>query len=444
MASPSASSATSSRKRSKWEEDEEQDELPIIIPQPKRRVKQKSSRVAEPSLPHPEPQQSPMPSRQIQRPQRSAFVPPRTYHPPIQPSRSVYSYERLNQIEEGSYGVVFRARDKQTGDIVALKKLKLEEEKNGFPITALREVYALMSCRHENVVGIREVVVGDTLTQVFVVMDFIEHDLKTLLTNMPSPFLQSEIKTLLQQLLSAVNHCHQNWILHRDLKTSNLLMNNRGSIKVADFGLARRYGDPVGVGGMTQLVVTLWYRAPEILMGAATYSTAVDMWSVGCIFAELLLKEPLFQARTEVELIGMIFKLLGPPTKNSWLDYFNLPLAKTINLPSPQPNQLRQRFQHLSPAGLDLLNCFLTYDPEKRITAEEALEHPYFSESPLPKHPDLFGSFPSAAAGEKYTVSFVCLNISNTIFRRRRPMESPTAPRGANQPSFQDIENAGT
>lgn len=113
-------------------------------------------------------------------------------------------------------------------------------------------------------------------------------------------------------------------------------------------------------------------------MGAATYSTAVDMWSVGCIFAELLLKEPLFQARTEVELIGMIFKLLGPPTKNSWLDYFNLPLAKTINLPSPQPNQLRQRFQHLSPAGLDLLNCFLTYDPEKRITAEEALEHPYF------------------------------------------------------------------
>lgn len=165
MASPSASSATSSRKRSKWEEDEEQDELPIIIPQPKRRVKQKSSRVAEPSLPHPEPQQSPMPSRQIQRPQRSAFVPPRTYHPPIQPSRSVYSYERLNQIEEGSYGVVFRARDKQTGDIVALKKLKLEEEKNGFPITALREVYALMSCRHENVVGIREVVVGDTLTQ---------------------------------------------------------------------------------------------------------------------------------------------------------------------------------------------------------------------------------------------------------------------------------------
>ena len=173
---------------------------------------------------------------------------------------------------------MFRARDKETGDIVALKKLKLDEEKHGFPITSLREINALMACRHENVVGIREVVVGETLTQfvssracssllflnvytrVFIVMDFIEHDLKTLLTLMPTPFLQSEIKTLLLQLLSAVAHCHKNWILHRDLKTSNLLMNNRGTIKVADFGLARRFGDPVGVGGMTQLVVTLWYR----------------------------------------------------------------------------------------------------------------------------------------------------------------------------------------
>jgi len=207
----------------------------------------------------------------------SVYVPPRTHHPPVLASRSVYCYEKLNQIEEGSYGVVFRARDKQTGDIVALKKLKLDEEKHGFPITALREINALISCRHDNVVAIREVVVGETLTQyayfvratychqrsiarVFVVMDFIEHDLKSLLTIMPSPFLQSEIKTLMLQLLSAVAHCHSNWILHRDLKTSNLLMNNRGKIKVADFGLARRFGDPVGVGGMTQLVVTLWYR----------------------------------------------------------------------------------------------------------------------------------------------------------------------------------------
>nr|VWO96747.1 Protein kinase domain-containing protein [Ganoderma boninense] len=391
--SDAAGPSTPSRKRSRW--DTEEDNTPQADnPVPKRRTKLKAT-----------------PGNETPTPERVATPPAQTDHPPFTPSRSVYCYERLNSIEEGSYGVVFRARDKETGDIVALKKLKLEEEKHGFPITALREINSLMVCKHENVVGIREVVVGDTLTQVFIVMDFIEHDLKTLLSVMPSPFLQSEVKTLMLQLLAAVAHCHERWILHRDLKTSNLLMNNRGTIKVADFGLARRYGDPVGVGGLTQLVVTLWYRAPEILLGATTYSTAVDLWSVGCIFAELLLNEPLFQAKGEIEMISMIFKLLGPPTSQSWADYHTMPLAKTITLPSPHPSQLRQKFPYITAAGLDLLSQLLAYDPDLRISAEEALKHPYFTESPLPKHPDLFGSFPSAAAGEK----------------RRKP-DSPSAP----------------
>ncbi|KAF8475444.1 Pkinase-domain-containing protein [Gautieria morchelliformis] len=400
MSAPSPAS----RKRSKWDEPDTDDVVQDMPPPPKRRSKNISSRTVTPA--------SPPPASHIPASRTSIYVPSRTAHPPLSPSRSVYAYERLNQIEEGSYGVVFRARDKQTGDIVALKKLKLDEEKHGFPITSLREINALMACRHENVVGIREVVVGETLTQVFIVMDFIEHDLKTLLTLMPTPFLQSEIKTLLLQLLSAVAHCHKNWILHRDLKTSNLLMNNRGTIKVADFGLARRFGDPVGVGGMTQLVVTLWYRAPEILLGATEYSTAVDMWSVGCIFAELLLNEPLFQAKGELELISMIFKLLGPPTPSAWPEYNTLPLARTITLPPPQAPSFRQKFSYITSAGIDLLSLLLTYDPDRRITADEALRHPYFLESPLPKHPDLFGSFPSLAAGEK----------------RRKPFESPSAP----------------
>ncbi|KAH9982650.1 Pkinase-domain-containing protein [Lactifluus volemus] len=408
----------SALKRSKW--DNQEDSELVVAPQPPLKRRQKVSHHSDVSL-------------SGKRPVTSVFVPQRTEHPPLTSSRSVYSYEKLNSIEEGSYGVVFRARDKQTGDIVALKKLKLDEEKYGFPITALREINALMVCRHDNVVRIREVVVGETLTQltsaglrrVFIVMDFIEHDLKTLLALMPSPFLQSEIKTLMLQLLSAVSHCHSNWILHRDLKTSNLLMNNRGTIKVADFGLARRYGDPVGFGGMTQLVVTLWYRAPEILLGAKTYSTAVDMWSVGCIFAELLLKEPLFQAKAEIELLSCIFKLLGPPTNDSWPEYSSLPLAKTISLPSPQPHQFRQKFPYLTVAGIDLLSSLLTYDPERRISAEEALQHPYFSETPAPKHPDMFSSFPSAAAGE----------------RRRKPLSSPPAPaRGAGHKLLTDME----
>ncbi|KAH9944479.1 Pkinase-domain-containing protein [Epithele typhae] len=355
-------------------------------PAPKRRPKSKATTPDKARTPDrvstPTPSQVAAPKQT--RATHSLFVPPRTAHPPLLPSRSVYCYERLNSIEEGSYGVVFRARDKQTGDIVALKKLKLEEEKHGFPITALREVNALMVCKHENVVGIREVVVGDTLTQVFIVMDFIEHDLKTLLTVMPAPFLQSEVKTLTLQLLSAVAHCHERWILHRDLKTSNLLMNNRGTIKTI-----RR---PVGVGGLTQLVVTLWYRAPEILLGATTYSTAVDMWSVGCIFAELL------QRRDRDDFHDL---------QASWApnepDLAGLPddaLAQTITLPTPHLPQLRQKFPYITAAGIDLLSRLLAYDPEERISAEEALKHPYFSESPLPKHPDLFGSFPLPQPGE--------------------------------------------
>ncbi|KAI0793401.1 Pkinase-domain-containing protein [Abortiporus biennis] len=413
--STSAGPSTPSRKRSRWDSEDNSPDSPPQLAQPqKRRAKSEQHQVKPQSLKATNSTPANAPPRiTAQRKQQahSIYVPPRTSHPPLMPSRSVYCYERLNSIEEGSYGVVFRARDKETGDIVALKKLKLDEEKHGFPITALREINSLMVCKHENVVGIREVVVGDTLTQVFIVMDFIEHDLKSLLTLMPSPFLQSEIKTLMLQLLSAVAHCHERWILHRDLKTSNLLMNNRGTIKVADFGLARRYGDPVGVGGLTQLVVTLWYRAPEILLGATTYSTAVDMWSVGCIFAELILKEPLFQAKGEIELLSMIFKLLGPPNSSTWPEYSSLPLAKTINLPPYHPPQLRQKFPYLTAAGIDLMSKLLTYDPEERISAEDALHHPYFSESPHPKHPDLFGSFPSVAAGEK----------------RRKP-DSPAAP----------------
>lgn len=270
-----------------------------------------------------------------------------------------------------------------------------------------------------------------TRCRIFIVMDFIEHDLKTLLATMRTPFLASEIKTILLQLLSATALCHENWIVHRDLKTSNLLMNNRGQIKVADFGLARTYSDPLG--NMTPLVVTLWYRAPELLLGIKEYTTAIDMWSVGCIFGELILKEPLFAGKGEIEQVGKIFKVLGRPTDDVWPGFSRLPNAASFNTSSIQPySTLRQKFRFVTEAGLDLMNRLLTYDPERRITAEEALKHPYFrcglaqircrrggivplmrvvlshppflcgsSEAPLPKHPDAFQSFPSAASGEK-------------------------------------------
>lgn len=348
-----------------------------------------------------------------------APVPPRSAYPPISGCRSVSRFERLNHIEEGSYGVVFRARDRETGEVVALKQLKLDKEKGGFPITSLREIHTLLEARHPHIVELKELVVGDTLNQyvvpqcvfanlrIYLVMEFVEHDLKTLLGTMRTPFLQSEVKTLMQQLLSAVALMHSRWIVHRDLKTSNLLIDNRGRIKLADFGLARLFGDPLEE--MTGLVVTLWYRAPELLLGAQLYDTAVDMWSVGCIFGELLLKEPLLPGKGEADQLSRIYHLLGAPSEAVWPGFSRLPNARSAagsTAPLAEPDAgpaegLRHRFRYCTEGALDLLHRLLTYDPAQRITAEEALEHPYFFESPPPAHPDSFGSFPSVAAGDK-------------------------------------------
>lgn len=231
------------------------------------------------------------------------------FQPPTwQSCRSVERFDRLNHIEEGSYGYVSRAREEGSGDIVAIKKLKLDPVADGgFPVTALREIQCLTAAKHRHIVGLREILTGEGEARgsVYLVMDFIEHDLKTLQEEMEEPFVASEVKTLLLQLASAVEFLHDHWILHRDLKTSNILMNNRGEIKLADFGMARFCGDPPP-SNLTQLVVTLWYRAPELLLGAKTYDGAIDMWSIGCIFGELLTRQPLLQGKNEVDELSKV------------------------------------------------------------------------------------------------------------------------------------------
>ena len=350
----------------------------------------------------------------------AASVPLRSEHPVIQGCASVSDYEILNRIEEGSYGIVSRARHKPTGEVVALKQLKLDKEKYGFPITSLREIHTLMEARHPHIVELQKLVVGSTLSQIYLVMEFVEHDLKTLLNRMRTPFLPSEIKTLLKQILSAVALMHSRWIVHRDLKTSNLLMSNRGSIKIADFGLARMFGDPLE--NMTNLVVTLWYRAPELLLGARQYGTEVDMWSVGCIFAELLQKEPLFPGKNEADQVSKIFFLLGQPSEANWRGYSKLPNVPT-RIRAPTRSHLSHRFRYCTEATRDLLQRMLTYDPSCRITAEEALQHPYFTEPPLPAHPETFGSFPSAASRDRPRHGSPAAPLHRVYSEQRYPLQ---------------------
>ncbi|POS85114.1 kinase-like protein [Erysiphe pulchra] len=319
--------------------------------------------------------------------------------------RSVENFEKLNDIAEGAYGWVSRAKEISTGKIVVLKKLKMETTNDGIPVTGLREIQTLRSCDHPNILELKEVVVGDDTSRIeniFIVLDFYEHDLKTLLEDMSEPFLQSEIKTLLHQITSGTLYLHNNWILHRDLKTSNLLLNNRGVLKIADFGMARYFGSPPPK--MTQLVVTLWYRAPELLLGAKQYDTAIDMWSIGCIFGELLSKDPLLQGKNEADQLSKIFELCGTPTEQTWPGFKRLPNARHLRLLQNSISQgsvLRARFPFLTSIGSSLLIDLLSLNPAKRPSADDLLNHAFFHEDPKPKSTEMFPTFPSKAGQEK-------------------------------------------
>ncbi|KAG8626639.1 hypothetical protein KVT40_005584 [Elsinoe batatas] len=343
------------------------------------------------------------------------------------PSRSISDFETLNPIEEGTYGYVSRARDRRSNTIVALKKMKLEGASSyGMPVTCLREIQTLQRARHKHIITLNEVITSTEpssasplVPDIYLSMEFAAHDLKSLLSDMPAPFTPSETKSLLLQLSSALHHLHSNYILHRDIKTSNILLLSTGRLKLADFGMARSTSDPPPPN-LTSLVVTLWYRSPELLLGAKEYDAAVDMWSLGCVFAELLTRDPVLQGRNEVDQLSKIFELIGTPTEKSWPGWRGLPNARTIKTPSSdrakEKGKLRGMFGSLTKAGRALLEDLLLLDPSKRLTAEEVLEHEYFSEDPKPKREEMFPSFPSKAGGE----------------RRRR--NTPPAPvRGAEQ-----------
>jgi len=210
------------------------------------------------------------------------------------------------------------------------------------------------------------------------VFEYLDYDLKKYLdAHADKPLEIFTIKSFLFQLLNGTHYCHKNRVLHRDLKPQNLLINAQGQLKLADFGLARAFGIPVR--SLTHEVVTLWYRAPDILMGSKHYSTTIDMWSVGCIFAEMVTGRPLFPGTSEKDQLLKIFLLLGTPKPSSWPGLSKLPKYKS-DFPKYESRDLSKLFSTLPQNGLDLLQCFLQYDPAKRISAKDAMAHPYFAE----------------------------------------------------------------
>ncbi|CAO1616505.1 unnamed protein product [Sympodiomycopsis kandeliae] len=293
------------------------------------------------------------------------------------------NYQRIEKVGEGTYGVVYKARDltpEGNGRIVALKKIRLEAEDEGVPSTAIREISLLKELKNENIVRLYDIIHQEA--KLYLVFEFLDLDLKKymdVVAGQPDGMGPEIVRKFTYQLLRGIYYCHAHRILHRDLKPQNLLIDKTGNLKLADFGLARAFGIPLRT--YTHEVVTLWYRAPEVLLGSRHYSTAIDMWSVGCIFAEMAMKSPLFPGDSEIDEIFRIFRTLGTPTDESWPGVKTLPDYKS-SFPQWSGVPLAKAVPALDEAGLDLLRGMLVYDPAGRVSAKRGLTHPYFQSLP--------------------------------------------------------------
>lgn len=268
-------------------------------------------------------------------------------------------------------------------------------------MTAIREIKLLKTLHHENIVNLKEIVTGKGGSKseqreedskpkgsIYMVFEYMDHDLAGLMETPAIRFSESQVKCYMVQLLSGIQYCHRHGVLHRDIKGSNLLLDNHGNLKIADFGLARSHGEPGRK--YTNRVITLWYRPPELLLGANEYGPSVDMWSVGCLLAELLTRKPLFPGKDESEQLDLIFQVMGAPTDRTWPGWRKLPGADMVPEARMFSPQLEKYFRKMaahqqapcSPSIIRLLSSMLKMDPAERISAEDALSDPWFQEEP--------------------------------------------------------------
>ncbi|KAF2867947.1 kinase-like domain-containing protein [Massariosphaeria phaeospora] len=288
------------------------------------------------------------------------------------------SFQQLEKLGEGTYATVFKGRNRQTGELVALKEIHLDSEE-GTPSTAIREISLMKELKHENIVLLHDVI--HTENKLMLVFEFMDRDLKRYMDSRGDrgALDPPTIKSFMYQLLRGIAFCHDNRVLHRDLKPQNLLINTRGQLKLADFGLARAFGIPVNT--FSNEVVTLWYRAPDVLLGSRTYNTSIDIWSTGCIMAEMYTGRPLFPGTTNEDQLQKIFRLMGTPSERSWPGISQFPEYKG-NFHVFATQDLRLILPQVDQVGLNLLNSMLQLRPEMRISASAALNHPWFNDLP--------------------------------------------------------------